>query len=74
MKIKELINELKKFHEDALVVLPGADGGFNTVGEIRDICLKNNTNVGTAYNFYDYEENLGQSNAILLRGKSRQKV
>lgn len=49
MKVKDLIEALKTFDQEKMVVINGYEGGIETVREVRNLSIIVNENLGDSY-------------------------
>lgn len=63
MNVKELIEELKKFPEDSMVVVSGYEGGVDEITSLIEVKLTLNANSVSYYGDHEIE-NDGKTPAV----------
>lgn len=63
MNVKELIEELKKFPEDSMVVVSGYEGGVDEITCLAEVKLMLNANSVSYYGAHEIEDD-GKTPAV----------
>lgn len=65
MKVKELIEELRKHDPEKIVVTNGYEGGYDEINAVAEIRLKLNANTAWYYGNHEQDDD-GECNAISI--------
>lgn len=70
MTVQELLQALAKYPEDARVVVPGYEDGYDTVSSVRSLSIRPNPDQAWYYGRF-LEDMEGEEPAVLLFGRGR---